>query len=163
MMKPADSVRQLLADSPLGKSLDDAQISQLADCAIVTTLPRSTTVFVEGSSADALRIICSGSIALDMHVPPRGSVRILTLGPDDVLGWSALVGDGHMSATATVLEEARLIVLPADVLMQFCDRDANFGQAVMHHVARTLARRLRETRLQLLDLFANGEIGKSTQ
>jgi CRP/FNR family cyclic AMP-dependent transcriptional regulator len=162
MTSEADSTHALLTASPLGRSLNAPQITQLCDYATSETLRSCTTVFVEGDTADALRVISSGSVALDMHVPPRGSVRILTLGPGDVLGWSALVGDGHMSATATVLQEAKLIRIPAVKLLQLCDADAEFGRAVMHHVAKTLARRLQETRLQLLDLFADAQTGKAT-
>ncbi len=160
-MDASDSVRKLLAASPLGKALNDSQIDRLASCATLESLPASTTLFAEGAAAETLRIVSSGSVALDMHVPPRGSVRILTLGPGDVLGWSALAGDGHMSATATVLQEAGLIRIPARELLQLCEEDAGFGRTVMHHVAQTLARRLQETRLQLLDLFADAQTGKA--
>jgi len=160
-MDAPDSALHLLATSPLGKSLDDSQVKQLAGCATFESLSASTTLFTEGDTADSLRVIASGSVALDMHVPPRGSVRILTLGPGDVLGWSAIVGDGHMSATATVLQDAELIRLAATNLIQLCDEDASFGRAVLHHVAQTLARRLQETRLQLLDLFADAKSGKA--
>lgn len=161
MTSATDSTHKLLAASPLGRSLDASQITQLCRYATSETVPSCTTVFVEGDTADALRIISSGSVALDMHVPPRGSVRILTLGPGDVLGWSALVGDGHMSASATVLQEVKLIRIPAKELLQLCRDDAGFGRAVMYQVAQTLARRLQETRLQLLDLFSDPQTGKA--
>jgi CRP-like cAMP-binding protein len=160
-MSAAGNGSRLLRESPLGDSLDESQIAALANRATRVVLPQSTIVFTEGAPANALRVICSGSVALEMQVPPRGSVRILTLGPGDVLGWSALVGDGHMSATAITLEDVELLAIPAGSLQQLCEEDAEFGRAMMRHVAQSLARRLRETRLQLLDLFAETEPGKA--
>jgi len=100
-------------------------------------------------------MIIDGRVALEMHVPTRGSVRIATLGPRDILGWSALVGDGHMSATAVALENTQLLEFPASDLHNAGKDDPSLGRSLMTHVAQSIASRLKQTRLQLLDLFAD--------
>jgi len=148
-------VQGCLRESSLGETLRDEHVTALASSATHVIVPAGTVLFAEGDPADALRLLCSGCVALDMSVPVRGSVRIMTLGPRDVLGWSALVGDGHMSATAVVLQDAAILEIPSDILKTLCEDDAELGRAIMQRMAQALARRLRETRLQLLDLFSD--------
>lgn len=148
---------QHLRDSTLGQALDEGHQKQLVEHAVMSTSAAGAVVFTEGDPANVMRIVCSGCVALDMHVPSRGSVRILTLGPRDLLGWSALIGDGSMSATATVLEDAEFLEFSADSLQRLCAADAELGRTLHYQVARALARRLSQTRLQLLDLFAETE------
>ncbi len=152
-------VLQLLQASALGAVLDDNHLQQIAGIAVPVHEPAGAVVFSEGAPADALWVVCSGAIALDMHVPLRGAVRIQTLGPRDLLGWSALVGDGSMSTTAAVTEDAELLRLPAKRLKELCIDDHTLGYAVMGFVARAVANRLRGTRLQLLDLYADAQSG----
>jgi CRP-like cAMP-binding protein len=156
-MPNSESVLQMLRQSSLGAGLNDQQLAMLADIASEVSATRGRVLFSEGDSADALSIVCSGNIALQMQVPLRGSVRILTLGPRDILGWSALVGDGTMSTAAIVVEDAALLSLPAQKVKDLCAADHHLGYAVMNQVARALAQRLRGTRLQLLDLFSETE------
>lgn len=148
---------QLLQQSALAAVLDDMQLLKISSIAVSVHESANTVLFSEGSPAAALWVVCSGAIALDMKVPLRGAVRIQTLGPRDLLGWSALVGDGSMSTTATVTEEAELLKLPAAQLKELCINDHTLGYAVMGFVARAVANRLRGTRLQLLDLYSESQ------
>ncbi len=112
-------------------------------------------VFRQGVLAEAFYLIFSGRVALQMQVPGRGMVTILTLGRGDMLGWSSLLGKRTMTATATAVEPVRLLRLSADALRQQCETDHEFGFFMMRRMAQALAERLLATRLQLLDLFAN--------
>jgi CRP-like cAMP-binding protein len=98
-------------------------------------------------------LVESGHVALDMHVPGRGPVRILTVGEGELLGWSALLQDGPMTCAATALESTRLIAIPGAGLAALCEANQEIGYRVMRQMARALAQRLVATRLQLLDLF----------
>ncbi|GIW92368.1 MAG: hypothetical protein KatS3mg110_0409 [Pirellulaceae bacterium] len=117
--------------------------------------PAGTVLFREGSPAFALYLVVSGRVALEMRVPGRGDVRILTLGPGDMIGWSSLVGQRKMTATAVAIEDTQSIKLPAVTLQELCDQDHHFGYHLMRRMAEALAQRLLATRLQLLDLFSD--------
>ncbi|APZ91736.1 cyclic nucleotide-binding domain-containing protein [Fuerstiella marisgermanici] len=151
-MPALDTLHQL-STSSLGVGLSDDHLKRLAELATTERFPAGRVIFKEASTADHLAVVCSGSVALDMHVPLRGNVRLLTLGSGDLLGWSAIVGDGIMTATATVLKDAQLLNIPGTTLRKACDDDPALGYAVMDLVARALAKRLQGTRLQMLDLF----------
>lgn len=118
-------------------------------------LPAGTVVFREGAFCGDLFVIAEGLVALDQHVPGRGPVRILTIGPGELLGWSALFGNGQMTATATAVTETTAFAVSGNRLRDLCDRNPEAGYRIMQQVASALARRLTATRLQLLDLYAD--------
>jgi CRP/FNR family transcriptional regulator, cyclic AMP receptor protein len=133
--------------------LSDEDLAKVAGLATMEERNAGTILFREGAVSDRLFLIARGRVALDMHVPVRGQVRILTMGPSELLGWSALLTDQRMTATATIVEAATFISIPGQKLQDLCDADRDVGYAVMRRMAVALAHRLLATRLQLLDLF----------
>jgi CRP-like cAMP-binding protein len=112
-------------------------------------------LFREGQVEDEVFVVFSGHVRLSMKVPGRGEVTLLTAGPGDLVGWSGLISDGVMTATATVLDSARLLALSGRCLQQLCESDPKLGYILMKRMAQVISRRLLSTRLQLLDLFAD--------
>lgn len=130
-------------------------IEQLAVPSTTQRLSAGTVLFREGDANDNLYLIRSGWLALEMNVPGRGAVRILTVGPGGMVGWSALLDEGRMTASAIAVEDTNVIVAPADKLREVCEADHEFGFHLMRQMAGALSKRLVATRLQLLDLFAD--------
>lgn len=149
------TLSQLEFTSPLPADVQD----QIVGCSQEQVCPAGQVIFREGDENHKLYLIASGRVALDMHVPGRGLVRILSLGPGDMLAWSALLGNGRMTATATALEDTRLIASGAQCLRTVCDADRSVGYELMRQMAVALSRRLLATRLQLLDLFGDTSPG----
>ena len=131
-----------------------ATLRSLAKLGSVRTLVAGEIIFREGEHVCDLFLVHSGCVALDMHVPGRGTVRLLTVGAGEILGWSAILGDCVMTATATTLEPTTSVVIPGAELQQLCDGNHEIGYEFMRRLAVALSRRLVATRLQLLDLFA---------
>lgn len=129
-------------------------LSELAAVANVARFPAGSRIFAEGSENHVLYLVCSGRVALDMNVPGRNAVRVLSLGPGDLLAWSALLGQGQMTTTATSLADTELIGADAQKLLQICEQRPEVGYPLMHRVALALSKRLVATRLQMLDLFS---------
>jgi len=107
----------------------------------------------ESESTPELFLIAAGHVGLDMLVPGRGQVRVLTLGPGEVLAWSAVVGNHGATATGVATDDVRAIVFPDDALLNLCQTDHDVGYLVMRELAKAISRRLVATRLQSLDLF----------
>lgn len=153
MDRPALS--QWLGEQRFAASLPASVVDQIATIARPREVPAGSRLFREGSQQSELMIVCGGRVGLDMSVPGRGEIRILSLGAGDVLAWSALLGGGRMTASATTLEDTQLLVISAPELLELCALDAGVGYHVMGGIAAALAERLLATRLQLLDLFAD--------
>jgi len=130
-------------------------LEQLAAESTMRRMSAKAVVFREGGENDNLYLIRSGRLALEMNVPGRGAVRILTLGPGEMAGWSSLLNQGRMTASAIVVEETEAIVAPANKLRELSEVNCDFGFHLMRHMADALSKRLVATRLQLLDLFSD--------
>ncbi len=148
---------ELLAELRFTAGLPAPMLAELASLATVRAYSENTVVFREGAECADLFVVQSGHVALEMHVPGRGSSRILTVGEGEFLGWSALLGDCRMTATATTMEPTRLVAIPAARLRELCEAHPEIGYRVMRQMAVALSHRLVATRLQLLDLFLLGK------
>jgi CRP-like cAMP-binding protein len=146
-------LRQILGEQRFLAGLSDEDQWKLAKIARSCDFAAGTEIFTEGSSTADLYIVRSGRVELCMNVPAQGCLPILTLEAGDLLGWSAALGKGEMTATATAVIDTQVIALGADELQQLCEDDHDIGYDIMRRVATALSRRLVATRLQVLDLF----------
>lgn len=143
-------LQQLNFTAPLPSEV----LEPLAAASTLRQFEVDATVFREGGGSDLLYLVYRGRLALEMSVPGRGRVRILTLGPGEMVGWSALLGGGRMTASAIAVEPTEVVATPIEQLEQLCLANSAFGYHLMRQVAMALSKRLVATRLQLLDLFA---------
>ncbi|MCA9079277.1 MAG: Crp/Fnr family transcriptional regulator [Planctomycetaceae bacterium] len=147
------TIESMLANTPLGRGLSADDLSKLAAIASVVDAGAGKTLFQEGDKADQLYLVIHGLVGLDMCLPRQGCTRILTIGPGQFVGWSAIVGHGQMTTRASVLEPATLITFPGNQLETLFAQDHDIGFQVMRQVAIGMSQRLTGTRLQMLDLF----------
>lgn len=147
----AEFLRTLQLTAPLHDDLR-AQLARLGRVHVVTA---GTVLFREGDEHRDLYLVAAGSIALEMRVPGRGQVKILSVGPGELLAWSALVSNQVMTATAIASEPTTLIVFSSELLRTLCESNHELGYQFMRQISVALSKRLVATRLQLLDLFAD--------
>lgn len=113
-------------------------------------------LFHEGDKEDYYYVVLEGRVAIEISVPGRGRVRILTADPMDDLGWSSVTPVVRQrTAGARAVLPSRLVAFDANELRRLCDEDHDFGYFVYRRLANVVAGRLMTTRLQLLDMFAN--------
>ena len=154
----ADQLVALLKQLSFTAGLSDDLLAKVAGLATVSEVPSGAILFREGSHHDQLLIVAQGRIALDMRVPGRGEVRVLSLGRGDVAAWSALIGNARMTTSATALEDSRVVSIQARQLLALCEANHTLGYHLMRQLGLALASRLVATRLQLLDLFADNSL-----
>ncbi len=150
----APDLAQALQESAFAAVFPPEILQSLAEHARWKHCPAGTVLFREGERSDAFYIVRSGHVTLDMCLPARGCTRLITVGPGEIVAWSALVGDGRMTATATAADDAELIELSGGDLLERCEAEPQLGYQLMRRLAAALAKRLLATRLQMLDLFS---------
>lgn len=149
-------VDTLAATSAFG-SLERRHLEAIAACANLVHWPAGQVVFREGEPDDRLYVVLEGLVSLDIYVPNVGRVAILTVGPNELLGWSAAVpGVEKKTASARTLQPTTAIAVDAQALHAACEADHDLGYQVYRTLARVVAGRLKATRLQLLDVYAVG-------
>ncbi len=144
-----------LQDTAFAANLSPDMAQTLAAGARWKRCAAGTVLFREGDRSEAFYIVYRGHVVLDMSLTARGYTRLLTLGPGEIVAWSALVGDGRMTATAIAVDEVELIELSGRKIFEQCEADPQFGYRLMRRLSTSLAKRLLATRLQMLDLFAD--------
>lgn len=128
-------------------------LERIAEVAKLVRFDNNEVIFRDGDQAESVYFIVRGGVLLEMCAPGIGCKRILTLGPGDLLGWSALLERTRVTATARTIDDTRLIKVHAGLLLTLCDHNPRFGYEIMHRTSLSLAKRLHITRMQLLDLY----------
>jgi CRP-like cAMP-binding protein len=149
------TLAKVLGKLRFSEALPEPMLARVAALAELRGYPSDSLLFREGAHNDRLMVISLGRVALDMQVPGRGEVRIMSLAPGDMVAWSALLGAGRMTTSAVALEDTQVVAIRATDALALCESEPAFGYHLMRQVAVTLANRLVATRLQLLDLFAD--------
>lgn len=150
-------INETLRSAKLLLGIAQSHLHELQKLAIEQHYARGTVLFQEKSPHHTFYLIVDGTVSLDIHVPLRGVKRVLTVGPGEILAWSAILGDGRMTTSATTVSPTQVIAWPADQLLALCQKDHEIGFVFMQRIAQALSRRLTATRLQLLDMFAETE------
>lgn len=126
---------------------------RMVESARTIEVPRGGHVLREGDPADALYVVMSGTIQLGLHQRER-DLAVASVGPGELLGWSWLVPPHRWDFDAVAVSGARLARIPAEVLRSVMRDDPADASAIGAVMLAVLGRRLRDTRIQLLDLFA---------
>jgi CRP/FNR family cyclic AMP-dependent transcriptional regulator len=135
------------------RDLGSADLERLVALARPVAWQAGQVIFREGERDDFLYLVTEGRVALEVNVPPRGPVRILTVGPGEVFGWSSVFDQKPKTVGATASEPTRALALDASGLRALSDADPGFGCWLARRLLQVLSERLKVTRLQLLDVF----------
>lgn len=147
------SLLDSVIDCEFLRAIPKALLPQLEQLSQRRMFPAGTTLFLEGSANREFHIVNTGHVRLEMLVPRRGRIPILTVGPGEILAWSALVPNAAMTCSAIALEPVCTVAFDGDQLRALCETEHEIGFHAMRQLASELSRRLFATRLQLLDLF----------
>jgi CRP-like cAMP-binding protein len=124
----------------------------------VVLLEKDEMLFRQGDTQDYLYILIEGRVAVELYSPVRGSLRVFTAEPLDVVGWSSATPVVRQrTASARAVLDSRLVALNAAGLNRLCEEDSELGFLVMRRLANVVAGRLMICRLQLVDLFGHPE------
>jgi CRP/FNR family transcriptional regulator, cyclic AMP receptor protein len=147
----ATDTHAALAGHPFLAGLDDSALELVCGCAQLIGVPADQCVFHAGQSADAFYLILAGRVAVEMESSQAGHVCIQTIGPGEVLGWSALTPPYRWKFMARVLEPVRAVELDAAALRQLCHDHQELGFEVYRRLVGVVSERLTSTWEQLLE------------
>ncbi len=143
----------MVAEDFLQRFFSTASQERLKSLSELKTCDAKEFLFHEGQTHPWLYLVLAGRVDLLMTIPGRGPTRILTLGPGELVGWSAAVGESVMTCDGICSSEVRVLKMSRSDLEELCTEDPRFGYEFMRMLAASVAKRLTATRLQLLDLF----------
>jgi CRP-like cAMP-binding protein len=147
----AEGLNELLSNHDLLLGFPEEYIAQLEEFATLHYVQEGDYIARAGESANCCYLIHSGRIALELYHPTRGAIRLETLGPNKILGWSWLAPPFMWHFDARTVEESQVIALDGPRLLEAIEEDHDLGYYLLKRFTHVFADRLHHTRLQLLD------------
>ena len=144
-----------LRDIEFLDGVEDKLLTQIAEVSRAVDFAAGAVIFREGDPATKLYLVIDGNVSIEICAPGVGCRRILTVGPGELLGWSPVLEQTQLTATARALAPTKAIEISASQLLTLCEHDTRFGYELMRRAAGALAKRLNATRLQLVDVYGS--------
>ncbi len=130
----------LLSRLPMLAGLDGAQVALLLDNAEVIDAPRRTVLFRQGEPASRFYVILDGCVMLH-RVSANGHESVISLmNRGDSFAEAAMFDSAEFPVTATVLVDARLLVVTAQSFVQRLREEPSLGLNIMASMSRQLRR-----------------------
>lgn len=156
------SMADILAAHPLFAGLDPEITDLLGGCAANVHFSDGQYLFKVDQPADALYLLRSGDVSLELRMPGRGRLAIQTVHPGQFVGASWILPPYRCRFDARALGDVRATGIDAVCLRNKCDADPRVGYQVVQRFLPVIAERLHSTRLRLLDLYAPpAEVGRA--
>jgi CRP/FNR family transcriptional regulator, cyclic AMP receptor protein len=137
------------------ESLSETDAREVLAASIRRKFDRKEVLFHEDDPGDSLLMIGAGRVLVRVTTPLGEPAVLDLLGPGDVLGEMALIGDARRSATAVALEPVEAM----SVDRASFDRLRAKHPAVGRALEQILAERLRRTSAQLMEaMYLNADV-----
>lgn len=143
---------------PWFQKIKPEHLQKISEMAHLRTIKTGDILFREGEKEDNVYIVISGRVGLEIFIPHRGKVRIYTVEPMDIFGWSSVTPTSHQrTAGATAVLDGLVVGIDSAKLREACEEDHDFGYVVMRRLLNVVSSRLLVSRLQLIDMFTAPE------
>jgi CRP-like cAMP-binding protein len=135
-----------LTQIPLLKNLDVQYIRQICKMARIENFSEGTVLFRQGQMCPSIYFILSGQCVLGVEESGAASEDVSRLGPGELLGWSPMLGQRPMTATARGETSGQIAILDAKSLLEFSESNPPFGMAFLREIAMVISNRLLDAR-----------------
>lgn len=151
-------IAAVIKSIPLFFDLTPTQVESVTRISDLVEIDPGDQLIEEGKSLDFLYILLEGEAKVTAHIPTFGMVETSTLGPLDILGWSAMTPIVRQrTGTVTATTHCWLLRIEGRLLCQLCEDDHDIGFAIYRRISNVVARSFLTTRLQLMDLIASSK------
>lgn len=118
--------------------LDEEELGTLSNSKHCNYYLRGQTIFNEGNQPMGLFCISTGKVKLS-QAGFEGKEQIIRLAKDsDILGYRALISGEAYSATATVIEDSKICLIPKDVFYELLQHNSKLTSGIMKLLADEL-------------------------
>ncbi len=149
----SQSLLQALEGHPFVYDFSPEDRTRLAALAKQVHFEPDQVIFREGDDYSVFYLLGKGMVALELEVPGH-VLRVQTLYAGDVFDWSALLPHAGKHFQARALDAVTALAFEGDQLLASFRADPQFGLAFMLRLMGVVSERLRNTRLQLLDMYS---------
>ncbi|MEW5958682.1 MAG: cyclic nucleotide-binding domain-containing protein [Chloroflexota bacterium] len=135
-------------------NLDPLHLHKLASVAAEKKFKEGEIIYRAGDVGQAIYLIQEGEVAIEMELVDYGPVRLFTVEPGQLFGWSSLFPTRRKQARARVLQPTHVIAIKASRLQDLFRQDHELERAVMDCMTEVVVDRVRGARLELAKAMA---------
>jgi CRP-like cAMP-binding protein len=157
-LSSSDNLGKIITSHPFLKGISPHHFRLLTDCAMLTSFQPEEVIFREGDPANRFYLIQNGLVSIECRTQESARKRIQTVSAGDVLGWSWLFAPYYWHFDARALEYTQAVFFYGTPLRAECESDHNLGYELVMRMAEVMAKRLQNTRRQLLDVGSFAKI-----
>ena len=147
------SMEKIIAEQPFFNDIDLVYLKLFAGCASNKNFREGEFLLKEGEKSSHLFIIKEGKVSVEVYAGNKGSIKIQTLGVGDMVGWSWLIPPHESQFDAVAVIPTHVIAFDGNCLRNKCKEDYKFGYEMLTRIISVVVDRLKNTRLQLIDIY----------
>ncbi len=129
----------LLRTIPLFQAIEPSKLKLLAFTAQRLTFAPDELLCRQGDEGDAAYIIITGTADVLVEAD-SGDVKVATLGPNDLLGESAILCDVPRTATVKAVSKVETLVISKELFFQLVHQFPSISIGIMRELARRVER-----------------------
>ena len=146
-------IQEFLRQVPLFAELDDDELARVLMAGLVRRYPEGALIIREGAEASQLHVIHEGRVRIGKVVPGVGEEALTILGPGEYFGEVELLDGWTAAAQVIAHTDCEVLAIPYSEVTELMGRP-ELANKFLWAIARTLARRLRESNQRVVSLFA---------
>ncbi len=153
-MKASDEsnpLTALIAGHPFFRDLAPQHVQLLAEAAMLKEFKAGEVIFKEGDPANRFYILLDGEVEVMSEGREASNVLVQKIGPGEVLGWSWLFPPYYWHFAARAGMKTRAIFFYGTWLRESCERDHDFGFAMLKRMSAVIIQRLQAARKRLVE------------
>lgn len=143
----------MISRNPLFSGFTPEEITVFAAIITDKSIAAGMTVFIEGMPGESLFLIAEGTIRISKMLAEGEEKTLVVLGADEFFGEMAILDGSPRSATARVVENAKLLLLKKSDFEKLCDENPKVGLKFIRNIVRVFTDRVRESNDALRDIL----------
>jgi CRP/FNR family transcriptional regulator len=108
----------------------ESEISGLEGSVVLSNLGRGNQLYAPGDPSDRIFFVRSGRVKVYVAGPGGKNCVFRLVGPGDLFGETALLGEERRRATAEVVERASVTMVPRDAALYYAERHPEFWKSL---------------------------------
>jgi CRP/FNR family transcriptional regulator, cyclic AMP receptor protein len=141
-------ITEILKNIPIFSSLNENELSQLAEAAVRKTFFKNTVLMNEGDETDSLYVICSGKVKAIINDENGKEVILSIFGPGEYFGEIAFIDGEQRSATIITREPVEVLIISSGIFRNILSSNPDLAFNLLVGAVK----RLREANKQIESL-----------
>src|SRR3989338_4261168 len=153
MGKDIELIKTLMDDIPQLGFLENDELDILAHHINYQKAGKGSILFKEGTMGKTLYLIVKGKVEIKKESVSGNQTVLAQFGKGASIGEMSLIDESSRSATASVIEDAELLILDKEQFDEILDKYPEIGVKMLMNITKQISMRLRHTSVRFADVF----------